>query len=124
MKKKKSKSPVNAEKAARNRISTMLYREMKAVTDKLIPDSKKMDKALKKDAKQLAKKISKQLSIDELALKEGVEVTVDRATKAIQPPKALTAATAEIPQVKATGKSVISKSKQTTTKKPDNTTPA
>jgi hypothetical protein len=69
MKKQKLKSLVkNARRAERKNISLKITSELKAITEDLLPNSKKIEKTIKKDAKQLAKIISKRIHIDEKAL--------------------------------------------------------
>ncbi|QDW25522.1 hypothetical protein FFJ24_012125 [Pedobacter sp. KBS0701] len=69
MKKQKLKSLVKKTRnTAKKNITSNLVTELKAVADKLVPGSKKIDKEIKKDAKGLAKKIAKEIVIDEATL--------------------------------------------------------
>jgi hypothetical protein len=69
MKKQKLKSLVKtARKAERKKIKSNIFLELKAVAEKLVPTSKKIEKVIKKEAKELAKVISLEIKIDEAAL--------------------------------------------------------
>lgn len=69
MKKHKIKSLVKtARKAVRKNIKLEIYLDLKAIADKAVPESKKIEKVIKKDAKALAKIISRHLKIDENSL--------------------------------------------------------
>jgi hypothetical protein len=69
MKKQKLKSLVKtARKAERKKIKSNIFLELKAVAEKLVPTSKKIEKVIKKEAKELAKVISLEIKIDKAAL--------------------------------------------------------
>jgi hypothetical protein len=74
MKKSKSKSSTNkAQKAIKKEINQKLITGLKVITHDLVLPSKKLDKILLKEAKVLARKISRKLVIDESWLENNSE---------------------------------------------------
>jgi hypothetical protein len=74
MKKSKSKSSTNkARKAIKKEINQKLITGLKVITHDLVLPSKKLDKILLKEAKVLARKISRKLVIDESWLENNSE---------------------------------------------------
>jgi hypothetical protein len=74
MKKSKNKSSTNkARKAIKKEINQKLITGLKVITHDLVLPSKKLDKILLKEAKVLARKISRKLVIDESWLENNSE---------------------------------------------------
>jgi hypothetical protein len=69
MKKQKLKSLVKStRKAERKKIKSNIFLQLKAEAHKLVPLSKRIERVIKKDARELAKIISMELKIDKAAL--------------------------------------------------------
>ena len=71
MSKDKTKNLIKtARKTAKEEIKISLSTELKAIADKLVPGSKKIDKVIKKEAKFLAAKIAKKMVIRKAQFKK------------------------------------------------------
>jgi hypothetical protein len=83
MKKNKSKSSTNKErKAIRKEINLKLITGLKVITHDLVAPSKKLDKMLLKEAKVLARKITRKLKVDESILEQPSAVQIDSIPEA------------------------------------------
>lgn len=75
MKKKKLRSLIkSARKTVKNDIQENLINGLKAITLQLGQDSKKLTKDIEKGARQLAKKLAKDIKIDKAAIIEVTEL--------------------------------------------------